>query len=92
MMDRLARALPDVLFIGIAMAPRRQTLDYLDSHPVSYPQLLAPRDPGALLRRLGDPSGALPHTVVLKPDHSICAYRTGEIDATWLRMVLQQCR
>jgi thiol-disulfide isomerase/thioredoxin len=86
-----AQAHPEVLFLGIAMGPPGEAQDYLESHPSPYPQLLGPRNPGSLLRRLRDPSGALPHTVVLGPDHSICAAKTGEIDSTWLDAAIRHC-
>ncbi|MDR3393548.1 MAG: TlpA disulfide reductase family protein [Parasulfuritortus sp.] len=86
-----AKAHTDTLFLGIAMGSAGEALDYLESHPSPYPHLLGPRNPGSLLRRLRDPSGALPHTVVLGPDHSICTVRTGGVDSAWLDAAIRKC-
>ena len=33
-LDELAKARPEVLVLGVALAPRSKTLDFLDSHPL----------------------------------------------------------
>lgn len=92
LLDAFAKAHPEVRVLGIAMAPVRQSLDYLEAHPAAYPQLAAPSDPDDLLRRLGDPRGALPYSVMLGPDHTPCASRTGPLDRKWLHAALERCR
>ena len=92
LLDRVARARPDALMVGVSLAPRGQTRDFLDGHPVGYLQLLGPAEPRGLLRRFGDPTGALPHTVVLREDRSLCEAHTGEVSREWLDAALLRCR
>lgn len=86
------KAHPYVLVLGVALAPRNKTLDFLESHPLGYLQLSGPKDPSGLLRRFGDAMGLLPHTVVLGRDHANCASHTGEISRAWLDAALERCR
>jgi thiol-disulfide isomerase/thioredoxin len=53
--------------------------------------LHGPNDPRGLLKRFGNPNGALPHTIVLDPGRRPCAARTGEIDANWLSEAIARC-
>ncbi len=92
LLDRVAKAHPQVLVLGVTLSPRRQALDYLERHPVSYLQLSAPREAFGLLRRFGDPASALPHTAVLGRDHGLCARFTGEVTLPWLEEALERCR
>jgi len=92
LLNRISKLHPDVLFIGATVSERNKARDFLDDHPVGYLQLAKPPDPGGFLRRFGDPVGALPHTIVLNNDHSLCAMRTGEIDQDWIDSALQRCR
>jgi thiol-disulfide isomerase/thioredoxin len=92
LLDQFSRSRPDVLMVGVSLTPKVQTRDFLDGHPVGYLQLLGPAEPRGLLRRFGDPSGALPHTVVLREDHSLCEIRTAEVSREWLDTALQRCR
>ncbi len=91
LLDRYAKANPEVGFIGINVISRSKAKQFLLAHPVAYRQLAGPADPTALLRRFGNPLGALPHTVVLDAAHRLCASKTGEIDAAWLEKVLASC-
>lgn len=89
--DRTAKARRDVLFVGVALTERRRALDFLEAHAVDYLQLAAPPEPRGVLRRFSNRTGALPHTVVLRADHTLCAVRTGEVDAAWLKAALDRC-
>lgn len=91
LLDRVSKARNDVLFLGVALAERRRSLDFLELHPVGYLQLAGPPEPRGVLRRFSNGAGALPHTVVLRPDHTQCAIRTGEVDAAWLDAALNRC-
>ena len=91
MLDRAAKSRRDVLFVGVTVAVRRRAQDFLESHAVSYLQLAGPPESRGLLRRFADRAGALPHTAVLRPDHTLCAVHTGEIDAAWLDAALGRC-
>ncbi len=54
--------------------------------------LYGPSDPRGLLARFGNPSGALPHTVILDTAHRICLKRTGEINTQWLSSAIEHCK
>lgn len=54
--------------------------------------LYGPSDPRGLLARFGNPTGALPHTVILDTAHRLCLKRTGEVDATWLSSAIEHCK
>lgn len=90
-LDRFASAHPELLMVGVTVSPKSQARDFLDGHSVAYVQLLGPVEPRGLLRRFGDPAGAVPHTVVLRSNHSICATHSGEVDHQWLETTLQRC-
>ena len=91
MLERASKSRHDVLFVGVTVAERRRAQEFLESHAVSYLQLAGPPEPRGLLRRFANRAGALPHTAVLRPDHTLCAVRTGEIDAAWLDAALSRC-
>jgi len=91
MLDRASKARSDVLFVGVTVAERRRAQNFLEAHGVSYLQLAGPPEPRGMLRRFSDRAGALPHTAVLRPDHTLCAIHTGEIDAEWLDAALNRC-
>jgi len=91
MLERVSRSRRDVLFVGVTVAERRRAETFLDSHAVSYLQLAGPPEPRGLLRRFSNRAGALPHTAVLRRDHTLCAVHTGEIDAAWLDAALSRC-
>ena len=81
----------NVQFLGIGTDDRISSLLFASRYHVSYPQLQAPKDPDGLLRKLGDPHGALPFTVVLDTQHRICAQRMGEVDAQWIATAVRDC-
>lgn len=91
LLDRFAKAHPEAGFIGINVISRSKAKAFLLAHPVAYRQLAGPTDPTALLRRVGNPLGALPYTVVLDAAHRLCASKTGEIDETWLEKAMVSC-
>lgn len=91
LLNKAALAQREVRFVGINSASQRQGLAFLSGHPPSYLHLQAPTDPFGLLRRLGNHSGALPFTVVLRRDRSVCTQKTGEIDVQWLNSALSSC-
>lgn len=54
--------------------------------------LHGPREPRGLLARFGNPSGALPYTVVLDGARRPCARQAGEINGDWLSAKLAACQ
>ena len=81
----------NVQFLGIGTDDRVSSLRFASRFQVRYPQLQAPKNPSGLLRRLGDLHGALPFTVVLNPEHRICAQRLGEVDVEWIAAAVSKC-
>jgi len=81
----------NVQFLGIGTDERVASLLFVNRFHVQYPQLQAPQDPTGLLRRLGDPDGALPFTVVLDTKHRVCASRHGAVDAGWIATTVRKC-
>jgi thiol-disulfide isomerase/thioredoxin len=92
LLDQAARAHPEAVFIGVTLSPKPQARNFLEGMGVSYLQLLAPTNARGLLRRFGNPVGALPHTVVLGSEHALCVVKTGEIDRRWIDAALRRCQ
>lgn len=78
-------------FIGIAVDDRTKALRFIARQPVAYPQWAASRPAAALLKRFGNPIGALPYTVLLTPRHAICATRLGTVTPAWLAAAIDAC-
>ena len=91
LLSRLSLAHPDVQFVGIATEDAARARRFVDSNPIAYPQWLAPAVSSGLMRRFGNKTGALPHTVVLNQAHQICQMRTGAVDADWVEKALLLC-
>lgn len=91
LLNAQSQAHPDVQFLGIGTDDRISSSRFVSRLHVRYPQLQAPKDPGGLLRRLGDLHGALPFTVVLDAEHRICASRLGAVDAEWIGAAIGKC-
>lgn len=91
LLNAQSRIYPNMQFVGIGTDDRISSLRFAGRFHVGYPELQAPKDPGGLLRRLGDLDGALPFTVVLDVRHRICAQRMGEVDAQWIAAAAQKC-
>lgn len=81
----------NVQFLGVGTDDRESSLLFASKFHVGYPQLQAPKNPNGLLRKLGDPHGALPFTVVLDTQHRICAQRLGAVDAQWIATAVHEC-
>ena len=61
-------------------------------NPNQHIALLAPSNPNGLLRRFGNNSGAIPHSVLLNAQNEICSKRTGEINEKWIAENLLKCQ
>lgn len=92
LLEQAARAHPEAVFIGVTLSPKQQASDFLEGTGITYLQLLAPTEPKGLLKRFGNPIGALPHTVVLGSDRALCEIKTGEVDRRWIDAALRRCR
>ncbi|HVZ44501.1 MAG TPA: TlpA disulfide reductase family protein [Ramlibacter sp.] len=81
----------NVQFLGIAVDQRQDAVRFLAGRGPTYPQLAAPVRPEVLLRRLGNPKGALPYTLVLDRSHRACRSHVGEVDAAWVSSAIAAC-
>ena len=91
LLDRMALRNPRVQFLGISVDQRTAAYRFLMILQPGYPQLLAPITPDGLARRLGNPTGALPYTVVLDRRHRLCRSHSGALDQGWLDSALKTC-
>ena len=91
----VAQAHQQVQFLGVAVDDRSKARAFLargvGQSEFHYPQLLAPQDSDGIMRRFGDPQGALPYTVVLYKSHAVCKTHRGAVDALWLAGALRAC-
>ncbi len=79
-----------VEFVGIAIDNAVNVAQYLQHQPVNYPILIGEGAVHSLARQLGNPSGALPYTVVLDRDGSIVHTHLGRLPRASLETVLRQ--
>lgn len=80
--------------ITIAVQSRGETRAFwpqTPGQPEHHLALLGPANPAGLLRRFGNRSGALPHSVMLDAAGYFCAHRTGEVSQVWLEQAWLQC-
>ena len=82
---------PSVQFVGVAVDDHFKARGFLLAQKVSYPQAIIPLQTDGIMRRFGNPSGALPFTVILDSAHQRCQSTTGAVSATWLAQALQRC-
>lgn len=85
-----SRRLPGLRFVGIAIDEGTRAAPFARRAGTAYLQLAAPGRQD-LLRRFGNPLGALPYTVVLNRAHQVCTTRLGAVDARWLATAAQAC-
>ena len=68
-----------VEFVGIAIDNSANVAQYLQQQAVNYPILIGEGAAHSLARQLGNPSGALPYTIVLDRDGSILFTHLGRL-------------
>lgn len=85
-----SRRLPGLRFVGIAIDKGTRAAPFARRAGTAYLQLAAPGRQD-MLRRFGNPLGALPYTVVLNRAHQVCTTRLGAVDARWLAKAAQAC-
>lgn len=77
-----------VEFVGIAIDSVANVKPFLGQHPVNYPILIGEGAAHSLARRLGNPSGALPYTIVLDRDGQIVLHHLGRLPRGTLEAAL----
>ena len=86
-----AQAHPALVVLGVSVDAPEAAYRFTLLEPMPFAQLRAPRDNGGLMRRFGDPAGALPYTVLLTASHTLCRRHIGALDAAWLEAALAHC-
>ena len=78
-----------VEFVGLAIDNATSVTQFLQRHPVSYPILVGEGAAHSLARLLGNPSGALPYTVVFDREGKIVLTHLGRLPRTKLETTLR---
>ncbi|MHB1213901.1 MAG: TlpA family protein disulfide reductase [Thiobacillus sp.] len=77
-------------FVGLAIDNAAGVEQFLQQQPVGYPILIGGGAAHSLARRLGNPSGALPFTVVLDREGNIALSHLGRLPRATLEATLQK--
>jgi thiol-disulfide isomerase/thioredoxin len=79
-----------VEFVGIAIDNPANVAQFLRQQPVNYPILVGEGAAHSLARQLGNPSGALPYTIVLDRDGKIVLSHLGRLPRATLESALRK--
>jgi thiol-disulfide isomerase/thioredoxin len=79
-----------VKFVGIAIDSPANVAQFLQQQPVNYPILIGEGATHSLARQLGNPSGALPYTIVLDRDGNIVLSHLGRLPRARLETALSK--
>jgi len=79
-----------VEIVGIAIDNPTNVMQFLEHHPVDYPILIGEGAAHSLARQLGNPSGALPYTIVLDRDGDIVLSHLGRLPRATLEATLMK--
>jgi len=79
-LDALQKQHPKVRFVGIGVDKADNIAKFVQKVPVSYPLLVMGSGAIDTLRKLGNPAGGLPFTLVFNADGSVNRKILGQID------------
>lgn len=79
-----------VEFVGIAIDNQANVARFLQRQPVNYPILVGEGAAHGLVRQLGNPSGALPYTIVLDRDGTVTLSHLGRLPRATLDAALRK--
>ena len=79
-----------VEFVGIAIDNSAGVAQFLQRLPVNYPILIGEGAANSLARQLGNPSGALPYTIVLDRSGNIVLSHLGRLPRATLETALRK--
>ena len=74
--------------VGIAVDSASNVIEFTKETKISYPVLVADASAVELMRKLGNPSGALPYTVFLDRDGVVVGHKLGALHQPELARVL----
>lgn len=77
-------------FVGLAIDHSANVTQFLQRQPVNYPILIGEGAAHNLARQLGNPSGALPYTIVLDRDGRIVLKHLGQLPRATLEAALRK--
>ena len=81
-----------VEFVGLAIDHSANVTQFLQRQPVNYPILIGEGAAHNLARQLGNPSGALPYTIVIDRDGKIILSHLGRLPRATLEQALRKTR
>lgn len=87
---RREHAAKNVEIVGIAIDNVQAMKPYAQQMGISYPLLIGEGGALEMSRALGNPSGALPYTVVLAPNGAILLRHLGRLPKSKLQAILDQ--
>ncbi|MDP2029445.1 MAG: TlpA disulfide reductase family protein [Thiobacillus sp.] len=79
-----------VEFVGLAIDNSANVTQFLQHQPVNYPILIGEGAANNLAQQLGNPSGALPYTIVLDRDGTIVMSHLGRLSRASLESALRK--
>lgn len=79
-----------VEFVGLAIDNQANVTQFLKHQPVNYPILIGEGAANNLARQLGNPSGALPYTIVLDRDGKVVLNHLGRLPRATLETALRK--
>jgi hypothetical protein len=79
-----------MLIVGIGIDSPSNIRQFLEKTPISYPIVLGGLGGNDVNKMLGNPSGALPFTVVINPKMEITGRKLGKISEDELRKLINQ--
>jgi len=77
-------------FVGIAIDNPANVAQFLQQLPVNYPILVGGGSAHTLARQLGNPSGALPYTIVFDRDGNVVLSHLGRLPRATLESALRK--
>jgi len=88
LLDRMARATPDVQFVGISVDDKEHVAVFRGTNPTSYPLPITGMDISALAGELGNKAMALPFTVFVRADGTLQKVKLGALKEPELQQLL----
>ena len=83
-------AAKSVEIVGIAIDNAQAVAPYARQMKITYPVLIGEGEALAMARALGNPSGALPYTVIIAPDGTVLMRHLGRLPKAKLQAILDQ--
>ncbi len=89
-LDRMAKELPEIKFVGIGIDSEQNIAQFVAKLPVSYQILVAGYAGIAMVRELGNSAGGLPFTLLFDANGSIFDSILGQVEPSDLRQRIER--